>query len=109
MKILGKFIYPDRFAGKNVESRFLGNREISEMLNDPVKYDDRVPLCLESMTLMGERREYPGSRPMDTFLTIVGSLVADKYKYLTFHSYTSRYGTAEVFSYHFDDHFDEED
>ena len=109
LKILGKFIYPDRFADKNVESRFLGSRSMTKMLNQPDKYDDIKPLCLGSLTLRGERRDYLGSLPMDTFPTIVGSLAANKYKYLIFHGYTPRYGTAEIFSYHFDRFFEEED
>jgi hypothetical protein len=61
------------------------------------------------MTLRGERRDYLGSLPMDSFPTIIGSLAANKYKYLIFHGHTPRYGTADIFSIQFEDHFDEED
>jgi hypothetical protein len=45
---------------------------------------------------------------MDTFPMIIGTLAADKYKYLIFHGYTPKYGSAEIFSVHFDEEFDED-
>ena len=78
------------------------------MLIAPDKYDDYKPLCVGTLTLRGERREYLGSLPQDILPMIIGTLAANKYKYLIFHGYTPRYGTAEIFSFHFDEEFDEE-
>jgi len=108
LKIKGSFIHPKKYAGKEVEIRFLGNRQMNEMLNDPGKYDDSKPLCIGSLTLRGERREYLGSLPMDTYPLIAETLAANKYKYLIFHGYTLRYGSAEIFSVHFYEEFDED-
>jgi hypothetical protein len=109
LKIQGNFIYPGKFAGKNVESRFLSDRLKTKMLYKPDKYDDYKPLCVGSLTLRGERREYLGYLPMDTFPMIIGTLAADKYKYWVFHGYKPMYGSAEIFSVHFDEEFDEEE
>ena len=46
---------------------------------------------------------------MDTFPMIIGTLTVDKLNYLIFHGYTLKYGSAEIFSVHFDKEFDEED
>ena len=109
LKIRGDFIYPDKFAGKSVEVFFLGDRQKTQMLNAPAKYDDYKPLCLGSFTLRGEKREYLGSLPIDSFPTIIGSLAANKYKFLIFYGYKPRYGSAEIFSIHFYEKFAKED
>jgi len=109
LKIRGDFIYPNKFVGKSVEVVFLGDRQKTQMLNDPDKYDDYKPLCLGSFTLRGERREYLGSLPIDSFPAIIGTLASQKYKFLIFHGYTSRYGSAEIFSVHIYEEFNKED
>lgn len=105
----GTFLYPQKYVGKDVDLTFLGNREKTKMLDEPEKYDDFQPLCIGKLWIRGETRNFLGSLPMDKVGLVINMLVTRKYKYLDLYGYTTRYGSAEIFSVHFEEVLDEDE
>jgi hypothetical protein len=108
LHIIGNFIYPDKLIAKNIEMRLLGDRRDSKTLNNPDSHLDYERKCIGGLTVRGETREYLGSLPFDTFSLIVNALSTEKLKYLILIGYILKYGSADIFSVHFEEEFDRE-
>jgi len=109
LTINGIFLYPQQYAGNNCELTFLGDREKTRMLNKPEKFNDYQPLRIGTLSIRNDRRVFLGSFPMDSVKLIINMLIFEKYKYLDFYGYTPRYGSAEIFSMHFEEKLDEDE
>lgn len=109
IKIQGKFIKPQKLAGKELELCFLGNRQISSVMNDYKENYNWEPKAVGGLSVRGERREYIGSLPFDAFPLLSNCFSAGKFKYVILHGQSLRYGSADIRYAHFQLQYDEEE
>jgi len=100
LEIKGLIRQPEKFAAKEIGATFLGDREILPQENArPVS--DAKPLCVGSITLRGERREFLGALPFDSLPIIESLLETKRIQYFDLNGVTPYRGRAEIRSVHF--------
>jgi len=92
LNIKGLFRLPEKYSSKEITSTFIGDREIFPTQNE----SDFTPLCVGSITLRGEKREFLGALPFDS-LPIISSLMETKQiRFVDFHGLIPKYGHADI-------------
>lgn len=109
IKIRGKFIKPQKLAGKELELCFLANRQISSVMNDYKEHHHWEPKAVGGLSVRGEKRDYIGSLPFDAFPFLCNCFSAEKHKYVILNGQALRYGSADIHSVHFQQQYDEEE
>jgi hypothetical protein len=91
----GRFVEPQKLAGRDVKVILLGNRNIMYAMEKPLEFDWE-PKSIGWLTVTKSQTEYLWSVPLDVFQLIVSSLTAGKIRFLSLHGETLYRGQTSI-------------
>ena len=106
LALSGVFLEPKKIAGKDLQIKLFGSRDISEVLDKPEDYPRASVKAVGGLTVRGKTREYFGSLPMDIYILIANMLAAGKVKYLSMLGDALFRGKADIHSIDFEETHD---
>ncbi len=95
LDVKGKFLQPEKLAGRDVDARIMGDRRISRVLenpNEPVQ----EPKAIGGLTLRGKQSEFLGSVPYDALLLLSVLLHSGKIKVIEITGDALYRGSADI-------------
>lgn len=110
LRIKGKFLKPEKLAGKIIDFNLIGDRRLAEALGNMEKFNRQwEPNSVGTLTVRGESREYLGSLPFDILPQLACLLHTGGIKFITLSGKQLHYGSAEIRSIRFDKELSPED
>jgi hypothetical protein len=100
LEINGVIRQPEKYAGKEMTSSFLGDRSIISCISEKENTEIK-PNGIGSITLRGEQREFLGVLPFDAIPIIRSLLEAKQIQYLDFYGAVPKHGHAFIESIYF--------
>lgn len=92
LEIKGSMRSPEKYAGDEINSTFIGDREIFPLKNE----SDFRPRCVGAITLRGERRDFLGSLPFDSLPIITSLMETKQIRFFDLHGLIPKYGRAYI-------------
>jgi len=108
LEVKGLIRVPEKYASKELNATFLGNRKMVPDPRDP-EFSDWKPRCVGSITLRGETREFLGSLPLDSVPILCNLLETGRIKFVDLYGKVPSYGSAEIRSIRFLQKYDPEE
>ena len=101
LTIKGKFLAPDKLAGRSIDVILLGSRNIIYVLEHPQE-TVQEPKAIGGLTVRGKQTEYLGSVPQDMFQTLCFLISEGKIKVLEVTGKALYRGSADISSISFE-------
>ena len=108
LSVRGTILVPDKLQGRQGTLTFLGDREITSDLDNPLE-SRRQPIAVGTLTIWGETTSYLGSLPHDMLWHLFTILSRGDIQMLALHGEALYRGNAKILTVHFERKIDPED